>query len=99
MRFLPIGDTDAEIAYYLTGYKKLKKYFRFWDMEGEEQEFIFQIVAAILLLGQIRFGDESGQSFITNPDILNKGDFVILQPCRIKIDQPKFVNSCKSLER
>ncbi|KAI9561650.1 hypothetical protein GHT06_012610 [Daphnia sinensis] len=72
MRFLPIGDTDAEIGYYLNGYKKLKKHFRFWDMEGEEQEFIFQTIAAILLLGQIRFGDQNGQSFIANPDILNK---------------------------
>lgn len=83
MRFLPIGDTDAEIGYYLNGYKKLKKHLRFWDMEGEEQEFIFQTIAAILLLGQIRFDDQNGQSFIANPDILNKGNS--LQVSSVKI--------------
>ena len=52
-RFLPIGDTDAEVNYYLSGYQKLKEHLRFWDMEKQEQEFIFRTIAAILLLGQI----------------------------------------------
>ena len=73
LRFLPIGDTDAEIGYYLSGYKKLKKYLRFWDMEGEEQSFLFHTIVAILLIGQIQFGKRNGESYITNPDILNKG--------------------------
>lgn len=72
LRFLPIGDTDAEISYYLSGYKKLKKYLRFWDMEGDEQSFIFHTVVAVLLIGQIQFGDRNGESYVTNPDILNK---------------------------
>lgn len=72
-RFLPIGETDAEVTFYLNGYAKLKEYLRFWDMENQEQEFIFQTIAAILLLGQIGFdGDQQGAT-VGNPDILNKG--------------------------
>lgn len=73
LRFLPIGDTDAEINYYLSGYQKLKEHLVFWDMEKVEQEFIFQTIAAILLIGQINFDDENGSAFVSNPNILNDG--------------------------
>ncbi len=42
-------------------------------MEGDEQSFIFHTVVAVLLIGQIQFGDRNLESYITNPDILNKG--------------------------
>lgn len=71
-RFLPVGDTDAEFSYYLTGYAKLKEYLRYWDMDQHEQQFIFETVAAILLIGQIRFEGNYGAT-VCNPDVLNKG--------------------------
>ena len=77
-RFLPIGDTDAEVNYYLSGYQKLKEHLRFWDMEKQEQEFIFRTIAAILLLGQIEFDDEARGSFVTNPDVLNNGNSIVI---------------------
>ena len=70
-RLLPIGETDAELSYYLSGYQKLKEYLRHWDMEKEEQEFIFQTIAAILLIGELDF--EGGETAtVQNPDVLNK---------------------------
>jgi myosin heavy subunit len=42
-------------------------------MEGDEQSFIFHTVVAVLLIGQIQFGDRNLESYITNPEILNKG--------------------------
>lgn len=73
-RFLPIGDTEAEVNYYLNGYQKLKEYLRFWDMEKVEQEFIFESISAIILLGQIQFDDENGTAFVENPNVLNNGN-------------------------
>ena len=71
-RLLPIGETDAELSYYLSGYQKLKEYLRHWDMEKEESEFIFRTIAAILLIGELEF-DGGNTATVQNPDVLNKG--------------------------
>lgn len=84
-RFLPIGDTDAEVSYYLNGYQKLKEYLRFWDMEKVEQEFIFETISAIILLGQIQFDDENGTCFVANPNVLNNGNSLRLLSLLIRI--------------
>ena len=84
-RFLPIGDTEAEINYYLSGYQKLKDHLEFWDMERTEQDFIFKTIAAILLIGQITFDDENGTAFVSNPNILNNGILVLRMACSICI--------------
>lgn len=77
-RLLPIGETDAELSYYLSGYQKLKEYLRHWDMEKEESEFIFRTIAAILLIGELEF-DGGNTATVQNPDVLNKGFILMSQ--------------------
>lgn len=76
-RFLPVGESDAELSFYLNGYLKLKEYLRCWDMENQEQEFIFQTIAAILLIGEIDFDGDDENASVLNSDILNKGTHLL----------------------
>lgn len=52
---MPLGGTNAEESFYLSGYQKLKQYLKDWDMEFQEMEFIFETVAGILMLGELEF--------------------------------------------
>lgn len=54
-RYMPLGGTNAEESFYLSGYQKLKQYLKDWDMEFQEMEFIFETVAGILMLGELEF--------------------------------------------
>ena len=52
----------------------MKEHLKFWDMENQEQQFIFQTIAAILLLGQVDFDIQTdGSANVANPDVVKKG--------------------------
>jgi len=71
-RYLPLGGTNAEESFYLSGYQKLKEYLKDWDMEKQEMEFIFETIAGILMLGELEFEFDKVVS-VKNHHALAKG--------------------------